>query len=119
MRRGTTPTITFTVTNADNSDCDLTDHELYITFQEKPSSRDTNKRSTLYSFTKRETDENVNVSHEGLSTVIEIKLTQAETLGFSTGRTVQVQLRCKALDMVQATTIEGFKVEEILLDGEI
>ncbi len=119
MRRGTTPTITLTVSGVDGTDCDLTNNDLYITFQEKASAQDKNKRTALYGFTKRETDEGVEVSHEDLSTIIKITLTQAETLGFSAGRTVQVQLRCKALDIAQATTIEGFKVEEILLDGEI
>lgn len=119
MRRGTTPTITLTVTNADGTDCDLTDSELYITFQEKASSKDSNKRVVLYNFTKRETDEGIETVHEDLSTIIRITLTQSETLGFSAGRTVQVQLRCKASNVVQATTIEAFKVEEILLDGEI
>lgn len=119
MRRGTTPTIMLTITNSDGGDCDLTDHELYITFQEKASSREKSSRTPLYGFTKRETDEGVNVFHEGLSTVIQITLTQAETLGFSSGRTIQVQLRCKALGIAQATTIDGFKAEEILLDGEI
>lgn len=120
MRRGTTPTITLTITNSDGGDCDLTEHELYITFQEKPSAKEKNNaRLSLYGFTKRETDKGVEVFHEGKSTIIGITLSQAETLGFSSGRTIQVQLRCKALGIAQATTIDGFKAEEILLDGEI
>jgi len=115
MRRGTTPTVTLTITNPDNTDCDLTGYELYITFQEKT----VNKKDTPYSFTKRETDEGVEILHEDLATVINITLTQQETLGFSTDSIVQVQLRCKTLNIAQATTIKDFKVEEILLDGEI
>ena len=118
MRRGTTPTITLVITNLDGSDCDLTGHELYITFQEKENKND-KKRTSLYGFTKRETDDGVEISHSGLSTIIDVTLTQTETLGFSAGRIIQVQLRCKALGIAQATTIEGFKAEEILLDGEI
>ena len=115
MRRGTTPTVTLTVTNPDNTDCDLTGYELYITFKEKTKS----SKIVPYTFTKRETDRNVEVIHEGLATVISITLTQKETLGFSADSIVQVQLRCKSLDIAQATTIEDFKAEQILLDGEI
>lgn len=115
MRRGTTPTVTLTITNPDMTDCDLTGYELYITFREKTN----NKKITPYIFTKRETDEGVEIIHEDLATIINITLTQKETLGFSTDSIVQVQLRCKSLDIAQATTIRDFKVEEILLDGEI
>ena len=111
MRRGTTPTVTLRVTNSDGSDCDLTGNELYVTFKEEGS-----KGSK---FTKRETDEGVSVAHEGKATVISVALTQKETLGFSTNSTIAVQLRCKALGIAQATTIETFKAEEILQDGEI
>jgi len=119
MRRGTTPTIVLTITNSDESDCDLTENDLYITFKEKANAREKNSRTPLYGFTKRETDDGVEVIHENNSTIIKVTLTQKETLGFSTGRTIQVQLRCKELGVAQATTIEGFKAEEILLDGEI
>lgn len=111
MRRGTTPTITLTVTNEDGSDCDLTSHEVYITFKEQ--------RPSGAFFTKRETDEGVSIAHEGTASVISIFLTQRETLGFKEGSTVRVQVRCKALGIATATDIETFAAEEILLEGEI
>jgi hypothetical protein len=115
VRRGTTPTVTLTVTNTNETDCDLTNSELYITFQEKPKSQATKP----YNLTKRETDDSVSITHEGLSTIIEVTLSQEETLAFSTGSMIRVQLRCKELGVAQATDIKEFKAEEILLDGEI
>ena len=111
MRRGTTPTVTLTVTNDDGSDCDLTGHELYITFKEQ--------RTNGSFFTKRETDEGVTVAHSGKATVISVFLTQKETLSFKEGSVVRVQIRCKALGIATATDIEKFNADEILLEGEI
>lgn len=110
MRRGTTPTVKLTVTNSDGTPCDLTGHELYITFKEM---------GATHEITKRETDEGVDVAVDGKSTVISVFLTQAETLTFTAGKKVRVQLRCKALGIAQATTIEQFDAEEILHDGVI
>lgn len=111
MRRGTTPTVTLTVTNEDGTPIDLTGQEVHVTFQE--SGRDG------VTFTKRETDEGVAVSVDGDASIVEVTLTQAETLRFRTGRKVRVQVRCKDLDVAIATDIGQFDAEEILLDGEI
>ena len=111
MRRGTTPTITLTVTNEDNSPLDLTNDEVYITFKESGSNG-----SLL---TKRETDDGVSITVNGNASIVEVTLTQAETLGFRPGRTVSVQIRAKDADVAIATDIGHFDAEEILLDGEI
>lgn len=106
MRRGTTPTITLTVSNEDGSPCDLTTQEVYVTF-------DDGQRQ----FTKRENE--VSMAFDGKETTIGITLTQAETLRFKVGKRVRVQVRCKAMGIAQATTIDSFDPEEILLEGEI
>lgn len=111
MRRGTTPTITLTVSSDDGSDIDLTGQEVYVTFRENgPNGA---------SFTKRETDDGVVITHEEPNSIVSVTLTQAETLGFKENRTVRVQARCKIGNTAIGTKIESFEVEEILLDGEI
>ena len=111
MRRGTTPTITLTVTNDDKTPLDLTNDEVYVTFQETGSNGRT--------FTKRETDEGVVITTDGDASVVAITLTQAETLQFRSGRNVRVQVRAKDSGVAIATDIGQFSAEEILLDGEI
>lgn len=111
MRRGTTPTVTLTVTNADGSACDLRGQELHVTFKSDSGGM------RRVEFTKREDE--VDVSFDGTASTIEITLTQAETLRFATGRKVRVQLRCKGAGIAQATDIAEFMAEEILLEGQI
>ena len=110
MRRGTTPTITLTVTNEDGTACDLTEDSIYVTFHLSgaPSTGD---------LTKRETDMTVETSDN--ATVLTIPLTQAETLAWTAGGTLEIQLRCKGSGIAQATNITNIPVERILLDGEI
>ena len=109
MRRGTTPTITLTVTNSDGSACDLTGQDIYVTFKEVGG-------KVLLT---KETEE-LDVSTQEKATIIGITLTQAETLAFHAGRKVRVQVRAKdALGVAQATDIEAVTVGEILLEGEI
>jgi len=111
MRRGTTPTVTLTVSSDDGSDIDLTGQEVYVTFKESGS------KGAF--FTKRETDPGVDIIHEEPNTIITVTLTQAETLSFKQNKTVRVQARCKTGDKAIATEIGTFETEEILLDGEI
>jgi len=111
MRRGTTPTVTLTVTNGDGSPCDLTDADVYVTFREVGGNG--------FSKTFRDGDDGVDIALEGDASVISITMTQADTLRFHAGRKVRVQVRSKAMGIAQATTIEEFMAEEILLDGEI
>ena len=111
MRRGTTPTITLTVTNEDGSACDLTESDVYITLH-LAGDLSTND------ITKENAD--VDISTDDNATVIEIPLTQAETLAWPEGGTLEVQLRCKdGNDYAQATNITTISVERILLEGEI
>ena len=111
MRRGTTPTIEFTVTNEDGSALDLTGHDIYITFKEN--------RPRGVMLTKRNTDRCVEVTTQGNASIVSVYLTQRETLAFKTGSTIRAQLRCKALGIAIATDIDEFQAEEILLEGEI
>lgn len=108
MRRGTTPTLTITLTNADGTACDLTTAENYVTFSEV---------GTSYEFTKE--NEDLAISTSGLATVIGVTLTQEETLGFKANHVVQVQVRSKIGDVAIASEVAKFNVGEILLEGEI
>ena len=110
MRRGTTPTITLTVTNEDGTACDLTDDDIYVTFHLAGA-------ASTGDVTKRETDMTVETVDD--ATVLTIPLTQAETLAWPEGGTLEVQLRCKDSGIAQATNITSIAVERILLDGEI
>lgn len=110
MRRGTTPTITLTVTNEDGSALDLTGQDIYVTLHLRGD-------SSSNDITKRETD--MTVETEGIASVLSIPLTQAETLGWPEGGTLEVQLRCKGAGIARATNITAICVERILLDGEI
>lgn len=108
MRRGTTPTVTLTVTNEDETPLDLTGKELHVTF-------DDGRRQ----LTKRETDDGVTVEVDGDATIVEIALTQEETLMWREGGTVRVQVRVKGGGSAAATDIASFQAEEILLEGVI
>ena len=111
MRRGTTPTLQLTVSNEDGSPCDITQDEIYVTFVESGTEGQ--------KFTKRETDPGVSMEVVGNATVVSITLTQNETLAFKARHKVSVQMRSKHGAKASATGIAKFKVEEILLDGEI
>lgn len=111
MRRGTTPTITLTVSNEDGSSCDLTEDEIYVTFVESGADGVT--------ITKTNKDPGVTVEVVEDATVVSVKLSQEETLRFRPRRRVKVQLRSKHGTATQATGIAKFKVDEILMDGEI
>lgn len=110
MRRGTTPTITLTVTNSDGSPCDLTGQEIHVTFE----SGGCRGRKLIKS------GDDLAVSLDGGATVIDVTLTQAETLSFREGGSVRVQVRCiDPSGKAQATDIASFTAGEILEKGEI
>lgn len=109
MRRGTTPTVTFTVSSKDGSALDLTGADIYVTFKEK--SKDGSE------ITK--SGEDVSVTTSGLKSVISVTLTQEDTLSFHAGKSVRAQIRSKRSDVAMATDIVAFSVDEILKDGEI
>lgn len=112
MRRGTTPTVTLTVTNTDGSPCDLTEQEVHVTFK---TSTHCAKKVEL-----TKSGEDLDVSVDGDATVIGVTLTQEETLSFGTGHRVRVQVRCKdRWGKAQSTDIGEFTADEILLEGEI
>ena len=99
MMRGTTPTHTFT------TDVDLTDAEvLYVTYKQ-------NGRVVV-----EKTLEDVKVTAEAVT----VRLTQAETLGFSPIGRVRMQIRARFADGT-AIACDEIKadVKEILKDGEI
>ena len=107
MRRGTTPTVTLSVTNTDGSPCDLSGQEIHVAFE-----------SGSKKLIKTEDDMTVTVGDT--ATTLSIPLSQAETLSFREGKTVRVQLRCKsATGKAQATNIGSFTADEILEEGEI
>lgn len=100
MRRGTTPTITIQVP------MDLTEYELHLFFK--------GKRQNVE---RRESD--LDVALNGGMTTLTTTFTQAETLGWSSGETIKVQLRAKKGEYAIATNIASFSVGEILEDGII
>lgn len=109
MRRGTTPTITFAVSNDDGTACDFEGHDIYVTLKEQGL-----KGKEI---TKREDD--VTLRTADGKTYIDVTLTQEETLSFKSG-TVLAQVRSKdALGNAQATDIAKIKVDDILHEGEI
>lgn len=109
MRRGTTPTLQLAVTNEDGSACDLTGCDVYVTFEEIGTGG--------AKFTKREDELEMEVVDD--TTIVTVTLSQEETLAFKAPHSVKVQLRAKHGNKAIATGITKFKVEEILLDGEI
>lgn len=105
MRRGTTPTVAIHV------DADLTAWTLYVTF-----------RAGQATLTVTSADDAMTVESDGDGgTNVKFKLTQAQTLGFKNGETVQVQMRAvsESGDTAIATDIGQMKFGGILLDGEI
>ena len=108
MRRGTTPTVSLTVSNDDGTPCDLTGASNYVTFEEV---------GTGYELTKSGAD--LDVSFDDDVTTIDVTLTQAETLAFHPNRIVKVQLRAKLDDAAIASEIASINVRDILMEGEI
>lgn len=104
MRRGTTPTITFTVDNVDLT----TLTALYVTF----------KQSGVWSVTKKNGDDGVTVEAHKIT----VKLTQQETLKFRAGGTVMVGFRGRTVggDAIasEPKALDG-KVGDVLYDGVI
>lgn len=109
MKRGTTPTLTFTVSSEDGSPMDLTEATVYITLKEKGSGG--------AEVTK--TGDDLTVEFDGTDTTIGVTLTQEDTLTFKAGKQVRVQIRFKVGEKAMATDIASFSFDEILRDGVI
>ena len=109
MRRGTTPTVTVTVTNDDKTAVDLRGRSLFLTFKEQGCGG--------AEITK--TEEDMAIEVEGKATILSVPLTQEETLSFHSGYKVRVQLRCTDGDDAAATDIAEFTADEILKEGVI
>ena len=99
MRRGTTPVITLTV------DADIADWTTYVSF---------NNGNTVTTFE----DDRLTKTQDGIQTIIELTLTQEETLAFNVG-SVEVQIRAIKDDVAIATNIVGMDVSRIIRDGVI
>lgn len=99
MRRGTTPTITLTV------GADIADWTMYVSFD---------NNSTVTTF---EDDRLTKIANGG-QTIIEITLTQEETLAFSVG-SADVQIRAIKDGTAIATNIQRIDVARIIKDGVI
>lgn len=99
MRRGTTPTITLTV------GADIADWTLYVSF-------DNNGTVTTFE------DDRLTKTLDGARTVIDITLTQEETLAFKVG-SAEVQIRAIKDDVAIATNIQKIDVARIIKDGVI
>lgn len=98
MRRGTTPRHTFQV------DIDLTDAEVYITYAQNGST------------VLEKTEENATISADKII----VELSQTDTLLFSAGVDVEIQIRYKKPNgTADASDIITVPVERILKDGAI
>ncbi len=99
MRRGTTPTNTFT------TDIDLSDAEvIFLTYKQKGR--------TVLEFDRSR----ITVTPENIS----VTLTQEETLAFSEKDGVRIQIRAKFMDdSAVASNIMLTSIAEILKDGVI
>ena len=114
MRRGTTPTITITVSNYDLSLAT----DIWVTFEQESSGTEITRKWVRYP------DEDDETANDGIivdgQTVI-VKLSQSETLEFAKGN-VQVQIKIKIDDFDETTTrdtvvgtvMKKLKVEDIL-----
>lgn len=102
MRRGTTPTILIRV-NGTN----FAGSNLYVTIEQKE-----------HELTK--SGEDVIVTPNGeTSAVVEVYLTQQETLAFNSG-SASIQIRwINEAGVAQASPIKRISINPILLDGEI
>lgn len=99
MYRGTTPTISLTVTGIS----DLQLHSAYLTINQG-----------RFSLEKTLDDMTINTD------VLTVTLTQEETLKFTGGLPAKIQLRCLTKGGVAyATKIITVQIEEILKDGVI
>ena len=101
MRRGTTPTLTITVTGIDVADLKT----IKVTF----------KQGNI-ELTKNTEDVSIDVENNSIS----VPLTQQDTLMFGSGA-VNVQIRGLLADGVTAIAsgIKSFSMDKILLDGVI
>ena len=99
MRRGTTPTLTF------NVDADLIGWDCWVTL---------NNNGTLTTFE----DNRLTKTLVDGRTVIEVTLTQAETLAMSVGN-AEAQIRAYNNGAAVATDISTFGIGRILMDGVI
>lgn len=102
MRRGTTPTLTLTVTGVSTLE---TDH-VYVTIQQGG-----------HTLTIESTDDTY--SYDSVENVISITMTQEQTLLFGEGKG-SVQVRgISAGGSAWASSIKSIDIGRILLDGEI
>lgn len=102
MRRGTTPTHTFT------TDIDLTGADvIYITYQQDG-----------IDLLEKNIDD-VTIISEDNSYAVQVTLTQKETLAFKTSSSVYVQIRARFGNRAPASNILKLPVEAILKEGEI
>ena len=99
MRRGTTPTITLTV------GAEIADWTMYVSF------------SNGSAITTFEDDRLTKIANGG-QTIIEVTLTQEETLAFSVGK-AEVQIRAIKDDVAIATNIQSIDVARIIKEGVI
>lgn len=114
MRRGTTPTITLTVTDYDISDAT----NVWVTFEQSTSGTEITKYWEKYPDAE-DTDANDGIMVNG--NVVVCKLSQAETLEFAKGK-VDVQLKAKfddfddstKYDNTVATVIKRLSMEDVL-----
>lgn len=102
MIRGTTPTFTLTVIGAE-----FDTSTIYVTLSQA-------NRKIL-----TKTGEDLSVSTEDNKTIIDVYLTQQETLSFKPG-IAQIQIRwIDELGTACATPIKSIDISDVLLDGVI
>ena len=107
MIRGTTPTFHLVL----DSDVDLTDTSVYITFSEK-------NRGIQYTFESG--DENVSITYSEGHTVIDVSMTQEQTLYIKEASKVNVQVRwVDSEGYAGATAYASIEVDPVLLDEVI
>lgn len=107
MIRGTTPTFHLVL----DSDDDLTESSVYITFDDK-------KSGIQYTF--KSGDENVDIAYENQHTVIDVSMTQEQTLAIKQTGRINVQVRWIESDgYAGATNYASIDVDPVLLDEVI
>ena len=100
IARGTTPTLTFTITEDDGTAFDLTGYNVYLTFKSNSNEQTfTNDRLLI------------------VANAVSITLTQEETLKFR--QSFNVQLRFIKNGVALATAITSTSIYDILKDGVI
>lgn len=102
MRRGTTPTLTLTIKDADLAGYHI---EVAITQGGKVMTKTTDE---------------VDMQYADPDTVISMELTQQDTLGFKSGKMASIQVRFVNADGVAgATNIQNVNIDRILREGVI